>query len=452
MNRAYVGIDLGTSSVKVLLRDAQGNTAKSRVAYDEISPAGWWNATVKALSALSYPENVSIGLSSQVGTYIVNDTDVISWNSPVGQAETEKVRTTFSAQTFLREISMPHPKIASYPIPRLTYIREKYGDGAKVCQPKDFIGKMLTGVYKTDKFSWRGLANMETGTYSTFFLQKVGMPKLPEIIGYTDKLGTVLPAICAQTGIPAKANVCVGLNDFFASLIGMSIGEKGDVFDITGTSEHVGILTDTLPIETPMVAGPFTKNYVHYGVTASSGASLTFGMHAFGTEVKMPDEAFMGHAPIFLPYLKGERAPIFDQNASGAFFGITDACTPAHMAYAVLEGVAFSIYHIYESLGAPAAEKLTVSGGASKNAVLNRIKAELFGVPVVLLEESDTSALGALTAAARMCGDHTDFCRVKTAVKPTGKLGPQLLKRFAIYKEFYPNIKDICKKIKEVQL
>lgn len=452
MNRAYVGIDLGTSSVKVLLRHADGSIEKSREKYDEISPEGWWRATVKALSALAYPENVAIGLSSQVGTYIVNDTDVISWNSPVGQGETEKVRAAYSAETFIREISMPHPKIASYPIPRLTYIREKYGDGAKVCQPKDFIGKMLTGAYKTDPYSWRGLANLETKTYSAFFLREVGNPRLPAMEDYTALLGTVREDICAMTGIPSGTPVCIGLNDFFASLHGMGMQSAGDLFDITGTSEHLGVLTDTLSSETPMVAGPFTENYVHYGVTASAGPSLEYAMGTFGDVALSPDVEFIKKAPVFLPYLKGERAPIFDADAMGTYFGITDACTPSHMAYAALEGVVFSIYHIYESLGAPAASRITVSGGAAENALLNRLKAELFGLPVIKLSESDTSALGAAMAAAKMCGENADFCRIRAEIKPTGEWRDLLLGRFAIYKELYPILKNTYKKCREVQL
>lgn len=450
MNRAYVGIDLGTSSVKVLLKHEDGKTVKARESYEEISPKGWFCAVIKALSSVEYPENVAIGLSSQVGTYIVNEKDVINWSCSIGADETDEIRKKFSNRKFIREISMPHPRITSYPIPRLKYIEKTYGKGAMVCQPKDVIGKMLTGNYKTDKFSWRGLANTEKGVYSKFFLKKVGSPNLPEIIDYTERLGYVSDDVCKITGIPVGTPVYIGLNDFFASLVGMGIKNAGDMFDITGTSEHLGIITDSIDKKTSMVSGPFTENFVHYGVTASSGASLDFAISNFGIDGINPDEESIKNAPIFLPYLNGERAPIFDSNASGTFVGVNGKCTKNHMAYAVLEGVVFSIYHIYEHLGAPLGTSLTVSGGASKNDFLNYLKAEMFNLPVKILEESDTSALGALIIAANASGETSDFCRTKQIISPDGKLKPILEQRFKIYKDLYPILKNTFKEFKEV--
>ena len=459
MSRGYIGIDLGTSSVKVLCRYEDDRVEKAKAEYDEISPEGWYHATLKALSQVDTSEASAIGLSSQVGTYIVNGREVLGWNSPAGASEVNDIKKCYESQAFIREISMPHPDIASYPIPRLTYIQKKWGDGAEVCQPKDLLGKMLTGRYATDKYSWRGLANLEKDTYSDYFLKSVGRPKLPELMGYTAKLGNVTEEVSSITGLPQGLPVYIGLNDFFASLIGMGVSNVGDMFDITGTSEHLGIITSNIDADTSMVSGPYIENFVHYGVTASSGASLDFGMKQFGYEGLSTAKLPMKDAPVFTPYLNGERAPVFDSNATGMFFGINGGCTKEHLAYAVLEGVVFSIYHIYENLGFPAAEKLIVSGGAAKNPVLNALKAEMFGIPVTILEESDTSALGAAMIAAVGAGAYpdikaaaVDYCKVKQFINPTGIWKPLLSKRFEIYRELYPQLKLTCKRLKEVQL
>jgi len=450
MSKSYLGIDIGTSSVKVILIDDEGNTQKTREEYSEISPCGWFDAIIKALSSLNFTEKVAIGLSSQVGTYIINEKDVIGWNSPSGAEEVEGIQNRYDKSTFLKEISMAHPKITSYPLPRLRHIEKIYGKGAVVCQPKDLIGKMLTGEYRTDKFSWRGLANIETGKYSEFFIKEVGNPRLPDIDRHTDKLGYVSAEICKRTGLPENTPVYIGLNDFFASLLGMGIGSVGDMFDITGTSEHLGVITDNLDENTNMVSGPFLENFVHYGVTASSGASLDFGISNFGADRLSLGIELVENAPIFLPYINGERAPIFDNNSRGTFFGINSKCNKNHLAYSVLEGVVFSIYHIYENLGSPYASKLIVSGGAAKSDVLNYLKAELFNIPVTVLAESDTSALGALMIAAKESGCKTDFVKVRELINPDGKLRELLLKRFQIYKKLYPALKDTFKELEEM--
>jgi len=154
--------------------------------------------------------------------------------------------------------------------------------------------------------------------------------------------------------------------------------------------------------------------------------------------------------PIFLPYLNGERAPIWDSDAKGVFWGITGKTDKNDMAYSVFEGVVFSLYHIYENMGKPQGKSITVSGGASRSRVLNRLKAEMFDVSVVTLEENDTSALGACIVAAYgekwyKSKEKTveEFCKVKEIIKPEGNLREALKKRYEIYKSIYPAVKDI---------
>ena len=459
MNRAYLGIDIGTSSVKVICRYDNGETQKARMKYDEISPEGWYNAVIKALSELDLSAVAAIGLSSQVGTYIIDENEVIMWNDSIGKTELDEVRASYEPEVFIDEISMPHPQIASYPIPRLKYIQKNKGNRRRVCQPKDYVGERLTGRLATDKYSWRGLANFESCHYSERFLSEVGYPKLPPIIMPTEMLGTVRENVAKAVGLPLNTPVFTGLNDFFASLMGMGIFERGNMFDITGTSEHLGVICEDISPDTNMVSGPYLYDYVHYGVTASSGAALDFGIDNFELKKLSLNKDIIRSAPVFCPYLKGERAPIFDGNASGTFLGIDSDCTKEMLAYSVLEGVAFSIYHIYELLGTPRAESLRVSGGAAKDTNLNLLKATLFSVPVTVLEEEDTSALGAAMVAAVGIGAFSDeksaakaFCRIKGVIMPDDSLRELLLKRYEVYKKIYPALKDTYGKFKEVQL
>lgn len=447
-----LGIDLGTSSVKMILWGPDKVIAKERERYEEDTPAGWWKAVRRALAGIDCQGLAAIGLSSQVGTYLVDGKHVIRWSDKEGERELAEIKANCGKELFLKEISMPHPNIISYPIPRLMYIKRHYPDAVSVCQPKDFLCEMLTGNRVSDKYSWRGLANLFTGQYSRKMLDMIGFSsgKLPKLTGSFQTAG------CTNQ-ISGKIPVFTGMNDFFASILGMGVCRTGDMFDISGTSEHIGVIEDQMSIDTELISGPYLKGNVHYGVTASAGASLEYGLRVFGFENVNPERSLVRRAPVFLPYLNGERAPVWDVNARGMFFGIREGCDKADMAYAVLEGVLFSLYHIYECMGLPRAELMRTSGGAAVNRTLNEMKAELFGVPVAVPEETDTSALGACMTAALGLGWFADIdeavekvCKEKEIIKPCGRYREILRKRFAVYKELYPATKKQCEDIRRI--
>ena len=454
--KSVLGIDLGTSAVKLLQRFSDGTVVKEKERYEEISPKGWWDAITRAMARMELASVEAIGLSSQVGTYIVDNGAVISWNDPIGAEELIELKETHSQEEFLTEISMPHPNIISYPLPRLLYIKKTYPAFQKVCQPKDFICEKLTGKCMTDPYSWRGLANLSTKTYSNKFLKEIGISEdvLPQIIDYAEVAGSTLKHVIPDSNLKEGIPVYVGLNDYYASLLGMGIWNTGDMFDITGTSEHLGILEDSVNLETEMVSGPYLRHHVHYGVTGSSGASLDFGLQFSETGEIEIGEALSHNPPIFLPYLKGERAPIWDGNARGVYFGIQAGCSKEDMAYAVLEGVSFSLYHIYEMMGSPEAKAMCTAGGAAVNRTLGKLKAELFGIPVKILKEHDTSALGACMVAELGVKWHQNVeeamascVEVEETLYPTGKYQEILKRRFSVYKELYPALKDNFKQL-----
>ena len=444
------GIDLGTSSVKVLLTDNGKTVRKAKRTYTDKSVNAWLKAVSEALSEITEGVLIdAVSLSSQVGTYIINGKDIISWQDGIGKEEVGRIKKDFTAEEFAKEISMPHPEVISYPMPRLLYIKEHF-DVKSVCQPKDEICRMLTGEWVSDIYSWRGLANLERGAYSKKMLSYLGIDEsiLPPLKSPFDPAGYVTKEAESATGLKEGTPVYIGCNDYYAGLLGMGITESNMLFDITGTSEHIGITTDKLSLDTKMVTGPYFVSNVHYGVTASGGTSLDFGIEKFGFKGIDVEKSLSNDAPIFLPYLKGERAPIWDSNARGMFFGISDKTTKEDMAYSVLEGVAFSAYHIYESLGDKVdAEYMITAGGAGKDDIFNGIKSSLFGLPVVSLEETDTSAYGACMIASVASGLYKDIkeaakamCRIEKKV--SAKENPLLRKRFSLYKKLYESNKQ----------
>ena len=459
MRKCILGIDLGTSSVKIMKKYRDGSSEKLKNSYTQPFPAGWWNSIIEILKEINWEEVEAIGLTSQVGTYLINDKYVIGWNEAIGKEELAWWKTKYSQKEFVDEISMPHPEVISYPLPRLKYIKEHFENIQTICQPKEYILKKLTGEYVTDEYSWRGLCHLEKKKYSSRFLKELGLDEaiLPIVKEYGSRAGYTRKIVFGNHFLPQGIPVYTGLNDYYAGLLGMGIGEVGEMFDITGTSEHLGILQDFMETDTKLVTGPYLEHIVNYGVTASSGASIKFGLKLNNTEMFDMEKIMKKKPPIFLPYLKGERAPIWNPDARGVFFGMEESCDSEILNYSVMEGVVFSLYHIYENMGKPMMKKITVSGGAAKIPALNQLKSEIFRTSIKVVKESDVSALGACMVAAVGEGWYSDYKEVSNAwveinqtYNGSNRCSDWFEKRFEVYKELYNNVKPLYEKWREL--
>lgn len=450
-----LGIDLGTSSVKLLLRHKDGRIEKAREPYEAKNPEGWLAALVRAANKLDLSVVDAVGLSSQVGTYLVNESRVLEWSSPVGLDELREVKTAFPQQVFIREITMPHPDIISYPLPRLMHILRTEPDVQSVCMPKEILIRFLTGQMVSDPYSWRGLANLETGEYSRFFLEWLGLSEsvLPPLLRPDEKAGVVTCEAARLTGLKKGVPVYTGCNDFFAALAGSSICKTGDMFDITGTSEHVGGISQSMLADTPPVSGRYFQEFVRYGVTGSSGASLDYAKRLYNGLISV-HSCLTKQPPLFLPYVNGERCPVCDPDAKGVFFGIGADCTAESMAYSVREGISFNLKQIVDMLDLTG-ESITVTGGAAQDEQLNQIKADVLGMKVVTLKEPEASALGAAMLAGVGLGafEHLEEAAA-VCVEQDCVFWPQngfdYTARYAIYKQLYPLLKDQFGKWREI--
>ena len=449
----YLGIDLGTSGVKVMAASPDGTVHKEKAHYRESPPEGWLNAIQCALGKLwqkvSPSRITAVSLSSQVGTYLTDGGKLIDWQSPAGAEELREVKARIPQTAFLSAIGMPHPDLISYPLPRLLYLQRHAPQTRRVIMPKDFLMEALTGESVTDPFSYRGICRPDTLCYATGLMEVLGIElSLPPLKQPTDLGGQVTKAAAQRFGIPEGTPVYLGCNDFFAGLLGMGVLSPGTVFELSGTSEHFGAITPSCVTDS-FVSGPYFEGFATYGGTKSSGTSINYAIREFGIGEVTTQMAYE-KAPLFLPYLKGERAPIFDEAARGVFFGISPETRQSHLSYAVMEGVVFSLYHIASHLGlsdspVPA---ILVGGGAAMDQRMNQMKAALWNAPVIRARETDSSALGACILA--MVG-HGAFSTLRDAiqgvvrydppVEPDPSLGERLMARFEIYQSLYPGLK-----------
>lgn len=456
MNNYYLGLDLGTSSLKGIYKIPGGSSFTQKVSYTENTVDNWLSAFEQFF--IEMPADIrkntcAISISSQVGTYITKDNSVIPWFSDAGKKELDEIKSIITDNEFSAALGMKHPDIISYPLPRLLYLK-KYNLCNKLVMPKEFLIEYLTGNYVTDYFSMRGLAHINRG-YATELLKKLGLsPQLPKLCSPFESAGTLLPRLAKKYGLPENIKVYSGCNDFFAGLIGMGIYEIGSAFDISGTSEHFGVITDSLT-DAP-VSGAYFNGYCSYGGTKASGISCDFAIDNFGREIDI-SLANNPSTPIFLPYLQGERAPIYDENARGIFFGITADTTKNQLAYAVFEGVVFSLYDIANSIGNLTPDILICGGGSAKDSAMNRLRAELIGCDVKAVCENNASALGASMMAMVGSGVYSDLPEcIKSnvsylpVIKHTGEFTTILRKRFDIYKGIYKSLKPEFKKFREI--
>lgn len=443
------GIDLGTSAVKILCINKEGTVAKARYRYRENTVQEWLYGIRSAFKELEGQEITAIALSSQVGTYVTEDR-IFSWRNPGGEKELESLLKEFTEEEFLEEISMVHPSLLSYPIPRIDFIQKQTDHPLqKICQPKEVICQYLTGSYVSDPYSYRGLANQQKGTYSQKFMEYLHLSgdALPELVTPFTRAGILQKEAAVQCGLKEGIPVYTGCNDYYASLLGMGVKAPGDCFDVTGTSEHLGMITEELLRDQKVIASPYFNGCVAYGVTASSGASLDLGLRELNL-ARVSYEIYRNkkNLPLFLPYVNGERAPIYDMNARGVFFGIQADTTREDMAYAIMEGVAFSTWHIMENLPYKTVSQVICAGGAAGNRDLMQLKADLFGLPFVRAREEDTSAYGACMIGAVGEDWYPDMenavealCSYDPPVQP--QRNPRLRERFALYKKIYTDLK-----------
>ena len=450
--KAFVlGIDLGTSAVKGILRAPDGESLCAKRRYGGEGLTHWLRAMAELIAELkekSAGEIVAVGFSSQVGTYVIDGGEVISWRDDAGREEMDEILSAIPREDFLRGIGMCHPNLISYPLPRLMYIQKHYGRDVEVLMPKEWLIRELTGETVTDVFSMRGIADLARGVYAEDLKRRLGIDiPLPTMKSPTDLAGYVTEAAAEKYGLAAGTPVYIGTSDFYAGLLGMGLCETGEAFDLSGTSEHIGYLSADLRRE-GFVSGKYFFDNCTYGVTRSSGPSCDFAIRQFGVEGLELPRMMAGKPPIFLPYLGGERAPISDELARGVYFGIGLETDREQMAYAALEGVAFSLYHIMESIQAPAPTRMICGGGSAANPLMNTLRATLLDCETVCVRENDTSALGACMLAMTGQGIYRDLREAiggcvsyLPPVRPMPQYRETLLRRFEIYKKVYRDLR-----------
>jgi xylulokinase len=434
-----LGIDLGTSEVKLLLLDAAGTivgqagaplqVSRPQALWSEQAPEDWWQATERAVAALraQHPQAFAavraIGLSGQMhGAVLLGDEDrvlrpAILWNDGRSHAECAELSARApDLHAIAGNLAMP-----GFTAPKLLWVKKHepgiFAQLRSVLLPKDWLRLKLTGEKVSEPSDAAGTLWLDVAArdWSDDLLAACSLSRaqMPRLVESTQVSGWLKPEIATAWGLGAEIPVAGGGADNAVSAIGIGATEPGDGFISLGTSGVLFVVNDRYRPNPASAVHAFCHalpNAWHQmSVMLSAASCLAWFVRLSGAadeasllaEVAgLPPDAWRD-APIFLPYLAGERTPHNDPFAQGVFLGLTHESTRALCAYAVLEGVAFGLADGLAALQAAGTEvrQLSLVGGGARSPLWARLMADALGVDIVLHKGSEA---GAAVGAARL--------------------------------------------------
>ncbi|MEF7613586.1 xylulokinase [Aquincola sp. MAHUQ-54] len=433
----FLGLDYGTSEVKALLLDERHRVlgtagapleiSRPQPGHSEQAPAAWWDGTRAACAELraAQPEAWArvraIGLSGQMhGAVLLDGADrvlrpAILWNDTRSAAECQAMTAEMPALAMLSGcVAMP-----GFTAPKLRWVAahepEVFAQVAKVLLPKDYVRLLLTGEHLTDCSDASGTMwlDVERRDWSDDLLALTDLTRaqMPRLVEGSEPGGTLRAGAAAALGLPAGTVVAGGAGDNAASAVGMGTVRPGAGFLSLGTS---GVLFVATPAYQPNPASA-VHAYCHalpgqwhqMSVMLSAASCLRWAR----TLLNAPSEAALeaqaaaltparrAAAPIFLPYLSGERTPHNSASVRGSLHGLSHDTDSAALAYAVIEGVSFGLADGLHALQAAGTQvrRLSLVGGGARSALWAQQLASLLGVEIVT--HADSAAGGALGAA-----------------------------------------------------
>ncbi|HTC45254.1 MAG TPA: xylulokinase [Steroidobacteraceae bacterium] len=479
----YLGIDLGTSSVKcVIVDDAEAVIAQASAPlavsrpqplFSEQDAADWWRATVESILRLPASARASvrsIGLSGQMhGATLLDHADVplrpaILWNDGRSAAECRELEQREPrARSITGNIMMP-----GFTAPKLAWVAhhepELFARTATVLLPKDYLRLQLTGerVSEMSDASGTGWLDVAQRDWSDAMLAATSLSRanMPRLVEGNAVSGRVTVQVAEQLGI-RRVSVAGGAGDNAASAVGMGIIAPGQAFLSLGTSGVLFAVTDRFRPNPERAAHAFCHAlpgcWHQMAVLLSAASALDWIAQLLGaTDLVQLVEAAQARglrreSPYFLPYLSGERTPHNNPLARGVFFGLTHETTPPDLVTAVLEGVALAVADgqdvLLESGGQ--IDEISMTGGGARLAYWGQLLAAALNRPLTYRAGSE---IGAALGAARLgrmavTGERpASVCRMPPIVRviaPDRQLAPLLAQRRGQFRNLYRDLRNL---------
>lgn len=486
----FVGIDLGTSAVKLLLMNEKGEIQKiasreyplyfPRPGWSEQNPTDWYDKTIDGLKELlsdcdrSQVAGISFG-GQMHGLVVLDEKDevirpAILWND----GRTEKQVEYLNEKIGKDKISQYTANIAfaGFTAPKILWMREEEPEQFerihKIMLPKDYLAYRLSGSFVTDVSDASGMLLMDVKNrcWSKEMLSLCGVTEeqLPELHESYEVVGTILPQVAAELGLRDTVKVIAGAGDNAAAAVGTGTVGNGACNISLGTSGTLFISNNNFGVDPNNALHSFAHADGHYhlmGCMLSAASCNKWWMDSILQDkdyagVQKDIQALGGNHVYFLPYLMGERSPHNDPMARGAFVGMSMDTTRADMVQAVFEGVAFGLrdsLEVARELGI-SLRSTRICGGGAKSPLWCKMIANILNLSVERIAVEEGPALGAAMLAAVGCGVYKDvieaaesIVRVVEVIGPEQDLVKKYQKRYETFRQMYPALKNIYRQI-----
>ncbi|KJY89399.1 xylulose kinase [Vibrio neptunius] len=479
----YLGIDLGTSEVKALVIDEQGETVATHSApltiqrphphWSEQAPQEWWEATNYLIGALRekcaehWGAIKAIGLSGQMhGAVLLDERDevirpAILWNDTRSHQECVELE---AVAPDLHDIA-GNLAMSGFTAPKLLWVR-KHEPSHFACintilLPKDFLRMKMTGCKISDMSDSAGTLWLDVAKrdWSDSLLDKCQLSRaqMPALVEGCEVSAALSAEVAHKWGLSSSVIVAGGGGDNAVSAIGVGAVNPGDAFISLGTSGVLFVVNEQYRPAPESAVHAFChvlpQRWHQMSVMLSAASCLQWFCRIVGvTEVELLEgiaqlsEEEKAKAPLFLPYLSGERTPHNDPQAMGMFHGMTHSTNRSLLGYAVIEGVSFGIadgLRVLQESGTQI-EQCSLVGGGARSVFWAQLLADTLCLPIVTHKGGETGgALGAARLACLASGKAIeDVCKkseIFRVYQPCPEREPVLSKRYEHFRALYQN-------------
>ena len=488
----YIGVDLGTSAVKLLLMEGNGKIANvvskeyplyfPHPGWSEQKPEDWWEAVKTGLKELTEDFDKSqvagISFGGQMHGLVILDKDdnvirpAILWNDGRTQEETDYLNNEIGKSTLSGYTA--NIAFTGFTAPKILWVKNKEPENfariEKIMLPKDYIAYKLSGSFCTDVSDASGMLvfDVKNKCWSKEMLDICGIreEQMAKIYESYEAVGTLKADVAAELGLPETVKVVAGAGDNAAAAVGT--GTVGDAMcNISlGTSGTIFISSKEFGVDKNNALHAFAHadgKYHLMGCMLSAASCNKWWMEEimqtkeFAAEQAAITEDMLGRNHVyFLPYLMGERSPHNDANARGTFIGLTMDNTRADMYQAVLEGVAFAIrdsFEVAKNLGIDI-KRSKICGGGAKSPLWKKMIANILNIEIDVIESEEGPGYGGAMLAAVACGEYASveeaaekLVKVIDTVKPDAEIAARYEERYRQFAFVYPTVKELFHKI-----
>ncbi|WP_252234517.1 xylulokinase [Clostridium sp. ZS1] len=488
----YIGVDLGTSAVKLLLMDEKGKIHKvvskkyplyfPHTGWSEQNPEDWYVQTLEGIKELilNYKKEEIAGISfgGQMHGLVILDVHdkvirpAILWNDGRSQRETEYLNKVIGKEK-LSEYTA-NIAFAGFTAPKILWMKKhepkNFERISKIMLPKDYLAYRLSGVHCTDYSDASGmlLLDVKNKCWSKEMMKICGVTEnqLPKLYESYEVVGRLKHNIAEELGISSNVKIIAGAGDNAAAAVGTGTVGDGMCNVSLGTSGTIFISSKTFSVDDNNALHSFVNadGYYHLmGCMLSAASCNKWWMDEILNNKEYEEEQKrilkLGENKVFyLPYLMGERSPHNDPNARATFVGMTMDTNRDEMTQAVLEGVAFGLrdsLEVARSLGIKI-ESTKICGGGAKSTLWKKIIANVLNLTVDVVKSEEGPGYGGAILAAVGCGEFSSveeatgkLVKIVNTIRPESILVKKYDEQYQKFRQIYPSMKELFKSLAE---